>query len=304
MRVSCVVWRQVRAVETVVGGVSPTDFVREYQLAARPALFQQLVVARSPAASSSSSSNTVYWPALRGWSHVDSAGCETLAGLSGHDVDDVIVPVEVSTPGHGYTSASSTNGGPSWQRLEMPMGVFLDAFVRNKVQWAETDRKVGYMAQFDLLSACPRLAQDAPGLPHTRAGPKQDREQWRSNTWIGPAHTFTPLHRDPYHNLFVQVVGSKRVHLLPPTLSETLLPAKIKTGSSSSSSANTVADVMCEQDLLQPDATRSPHLHAVLTASALTQAVLHPGDVLYIPHGWLHCVHSLSTSVSVNFWYR
>lgn len=173
--------------------------------------------------------------------------------------------------------------------------MFIDAFIRNKVGWAGgSTAKVGYMAQFDLLSAVPRLAHDAPGLAHTRAGPKQDREQWRSNTWIGPAHTFTPLHRDPYHNAFVQVVGHKRVHLLPPALADTLLQGR----------GNTVPSVLCEADLLEPDAIRNPELHEAVTTSTVTQAVLEPGDVLYIPHGWLHCVQSLSTSVSVNFWYR
>ena len=34
-----------------------------------------------------------------------------------------------------------------------------------------------------------------------------------------------------------------------------------------------------------------------------TEAVLGPGDALFIPHGHWHYVRSLETSLSVNFWF-
>lgn len=114
MNVSRVV-RQVRPVHAVVGGVSPAEFVREYQLPARPALFKQLVVAQ---AHDARPPNTVHWPALHSWSQLEN-GHETLGGLSTEDSTNVIVPVEVSAAGHGYTSAAQ---GQDWQRIEMPFG--------------------------------------------------------------------------------------------------------------------------------------------------------------------------------------
>lgn len=182
----------------------------------------------------------------------------------------------------------------------MATALFLDAFIERKIPWqTEQDSKgpqrIGYLAQFDLLSRIPSLASEAPGLPHTMQGPKGSQEQWRSNVWIGPADTYTPLHRDPYENLFAQVVGRKRIHLFAPELAQYLY---INT---SGPQRNTSA-IISEQELLNPSEDRSLLSFALASEQAFV-AELGPGDVLYIPRGWYHCVQSLSTSASVNFWY-
>lgn len=179
--------------------------------------------------------------------------------------------------------------------------MFLDAFIKRSIPWSTgqdgtEEQPVGYLAQFDLLSKAPSLAAEAPGLPHTMAGPKGSTEQWRSNVWIGPEGTYTPLHRDPYENMFAQVVGRKRIHLFAPELAAFLYIKQ----SGPQQNTSTIAS---ERELLNPAEDR-PLLPKALAAEDAFVTELGPGDVLYIPQGWYHCVQSLSTSASVNFWYR
>ncbi|CBQ73493.1 conserved hypothetical protein [Sporisorium reilianum SRZ2] len=275
----------IRPLASLPNGLSVARFINGFQQLGRPGHFQGLL-------SSHPSPDKVVWPALTRWSSLASDGQETLEGLRRPETADVIVPVEISQQNVGYNA-----GGTKWDRIEMPFSLFLDAFIQRKIPWsseAEQQQPVGYLAQFDLLTKAPSLAAEAPGLPHTRAGPKGAQEQWRSNV-IGPAGTYTPLHRDPYQNMFAQVVGRKRVHLFAPELAPYLYINK------SGVQRNTSA-IASEQELLAPSPDR-PLLSTALASENACVVELGPGDVLYIPQGWYHCVQSLSTSASVNFWY-
>ncbi|SPO23879.1 uncharacterized protein UTRI_03591_B [Ustilago trichophora] len=279
----------VRPLTLLRNGISPSRFVRDFQLPRRPGHFQGLLTTHS-------AQDKVVWPALKKWSTLGPDGQETLDGIKRPEIMDLIVPVEVSQRGVGYNV-----GGGKWDRIELPFSLFLDAFVQGKIPWHSTQdgqhqQPVGYLAQFDLLSQSPSLASEAPGLPHTIAGPKGAKEQWRSNVWIGPMGTYTPLHCDPYENLFAQVVGRKRIHLFAPQLAPYLYINQ--TGPQRNTSA-----IASEHELLNPTETK-PLLSKALTSENAFVTELVPGDVLYIPQGWYHCVQSLSTSASVNFWYR
>ncbi|CAO1612833.1 unnamed protein product [Parajaminaea phylloscopi] len=242
---------------------------------------------------------SVPWPAVLSWSQIDDKGRETLAGLRNEQTEPLLVQVEVGRRSRGYLDAEPG----SWQQLTMPFGLFMDAFIAGSIprQDSTSQNLIGYVAQQDLLSQCPLLDAACPALPHTRVGPKGDREQWRSNVWIGPSDTFTPLHRDPYENLFVQVVGRKRVHLFPPSAAPHLY---LRTNGSQQNTSV----VPTERYLLRTgDREREadfPALNQAADDPGACHVTLEAGDALYIPRGWLHCVASLSTSASVNFWWR
>ncbi len=104
--------------------------------------------------------------------------------------------------------------------------------------------------------------------------------------WIGPGGTITGYHIDRADNLLAQVVGSKRVTLIPRSESHWMYPSDKYDPFSAFSQV--VAELW--------DAERWPlfgNTHAVET-------VLGPGEMLFIPDRWWHYVEALEPSISVN----
>jgi hypothetical protein len=102
--------------------------------------------------------------------------------------------------------------------------------------------------------------------------------------WIGPAGTFTPLHFDLTNNLLAQIVGRKRLVLLPP--SET---AKLANSRHVFSDVHDVTDpAKLERFPEAKDARRF-------------EVEIGPGDLLYIPVGWWHQVRSCDFSVMLTY---
>ena len=102
--------------------------------------------------------------------------------------------------------------------------------------------------------------------------------------WIGPAGTFTPLHFDLTNNLIAQIVGRKRVIMLPPSES-----ARLHHGRHVFSA---VRDLEDEAQLALYPSAREARRFVV---------DLGPGDLLYSPIGWWHQVRSLEFSVTITY---
>ncbi len=100
--------------------------------------------------------------------------------------------------------------------------------------------------------------------------------------WFGPAGTVTPLHHDVANVLFVQMLGRKRISLLPALQTHRLY--------------NSVG-VFSDVDLLQPD----PERHPRFSAATRLDVVVEPGEALFIPVGWWHHVEALDMSISLSF---
>ena len=103
--------------------------------------------------------------------------------------------------------------------------------------------------------------------------------------WIGPAGTVTSLHHDLTNNFIAQLMGRKRLKLLP---------------------ASEVGRVYNHQhvfsqiaDLEDPslDAARYPRL----PGSRVYDVELAPGEILFVPLAWWHQVKSVDFSVTVTY---
>jgi Cupin-like domain len=100
--------------------------------------------------------------------------------------------------------------------------------------------------------------------------------------WFGPAGTVTPLHHDAMNILLAQVLGRKKVTLIPSF--ETHL-------------VYNHVGVYSEVDCEAPDYNRHPLFQYV----SPLEIIVEPGEVLFIPVGWWHHVRSLDVSISVSF---
>jgi hypothetical protein len=125
-----------------------------------------------------------------------------------------------------------------------------------------------YLAQYDLLRQFPILCHDAPEILLPTLPAKISARY----IFFGPGGTVTPFHSDPYSNLFCQAVGAKYFKLAPPS-----------SGCPRNPCINTVVHS-------EPDS---------ITSTNMYDAMLLPGDVLYIPKYWWHYVQSLGNSISV-----
>ncbi|KAL8270076.1 hypothetical protein Esti_005987 [Eimeria stiedai] len=206
-----------------------------------------------------------------------------------------LVPIEVG-------SSYSEEG---WTQRLMFFEDFLSEFVDPKC-WisccfsdAAPEGPVGYLAQHALFEQLPFLAKEAP--PPDLAVAYAEGELTRL-VWIGPKRTVSPLHTDSSQNLFVQVVGTKRVQLYPPTQTKALYPFQNGLLLNTSSLPKSLvearwlpAEVYRQQQQAFPLFFEETHC---------LDAVLNAGDILFIPRGWWHFVKAETPSVSVSNWFH
>lgn len=176
------------------------------------------------------------------------------------------------------------------QRITIPFSEYMEYLKLWKQQQEEDENQIIpqehilYMAQNDLLIEL----HDDIRLPSIEFA---ENKWYNIHWWVGPRNTNSPLHFDPLDNYLMQVVGRKSVVLFNKNHDAASLYAGSRWGQQENTSAANVFDL----DRMQfPD----------LDLQQSYQAILEPGDVLYIPAKWWHAVTSVDFSISVNAWWR
>jgi len=127
---------------------------------------------------------------------------------------------------------------------------------------------------------------------------------YNANLWMGLESTYTPWHRDPNPNYFIQMVGAKRVRLMAPQKGQALLFETLSRLGISSNPRIRGAEMMEGRE-------RQALEEAVWGLNApqdMFEVVLRPCDRLFIPKGWWHSLKSVGSAgdlnASVNWWFR
>jgi Cupin-like domain len=100
--------------------------------------------------------------------------------------------------------------------------------------------------------------------------------------WFGPAGTVTPIHHDPMNLVMAQIYGRKRWRLISPNETPFIY--------------NHVG-VFSEVDLENPDYEKYP----LFKQANVVEAILEPGEIIFVPVGWWHQVKSIDVSISLSF---
>ncbi|KAL8693394.1 MAG: hypothetical protein Q9218_001786 [Villophora microphyllina] len=222
------------------------------------------------------------FPALTKWFH----GSERKFHTSYlRQFGDPLVPIELTSL---LSDDSSLGTAIRFERAEAPFSIFL---LWSEQADASTSQRL-YVAQTPVAKLPEPLRDDipTPGLV-ARAG---KGDIYDVNIWLGVAPTYTPLHRDPNPNLYLQLAGRKCMRLLEPDAGLSVYSA-LQTITESAASGKFRGEEMMkgvERSLLEKkiwaDEAAGDNTEAVGF-----EAVLGPGDSLFIPPGWWHSVKSV-----------
>ena len=152
-----------------------------------------------------------------------------------------------------------------------------------------------YLAQASIANLPQGLREDVPTPDIVCKAGKGD--VYDSSIWLGEAPTYTPLHRDPNPNLFVQLAGKKRVRLLKPQDGSGVF-AKVQEqiGGNASQSVRGEEMMMGTEKKALEEEVWGKDDNA--DQSAAWEADLGPGDGLFIPKGWWHSVKGIGEGMT------
>ena len=230
---------------------------------------------------------TKHWPAYRLWRNPGYLWRQTLNGRR-------LVPVEL---GRSYTD-------DGWSQRIMSYGEYLEKYLMDPI-----NPEKGYLAQHDLLDQIPALSRDIeyPDLCYADMPPSKTGVATLDlpirNAWIGPAHTITPLHTDPYHNILCQVVGRKYIQLYSPEETPKLYPRGVDEAGINMDNTSYV-DVAAARGSEEAAAAGQDVQYPLFRDAKYLECILEAGQALYIPEGWWHYVESLEVSFNVSYWFN
>ncbi|MCL4137518.1 UNVERIFIED_CONTAM: hypothetical protein GTU68_011038, partial [Idotea baltica] len=182
---------------------------------------------------------------------------------------------------------------PATEKLEIKFSEFVDKLL----EWKPGENRL-YLQQPLNNTVGPAIVKDFLSFNWAWLDTLQRKNKWGPLTsnllLIGMEGNVTPAHYDEQQNFFSQLIGVKRCILFPPEHYENLYPHTVYHPH----------DRQSQVDLENPDFERFPGLRHLKGF----EAILSPGDVLYIPIYWWHHISPLEDqvkcSVSVNFWYK
>ncbi|CAJ1327196.1 unnamed protein product [Effrenium voratum] len=201
----------------------------------------------------------------------------------------------------GFQDASGRAQFMTDPELKLPFAAYLDA-----VEACEEGGRAMpyYMGKVPLRAELPELAEEVEGAS---TSPQKEYGSCFGEllpegvfTYFGCGRNSTSVHYDCHENLMVCLCGQKRLWLYAPGDARYVYPISKDRGSSTDFSRSSILPFRRFGDLSPGDQARYP----LLGAAAPLEIQVGPGDLLYLPACWWHCVEgSDDRNIILNWWF-
>lgn len=233
-------------------------------------------------------------PAVKNWFQTTDATESPTTRLNVEHLQshaaDAFVPLELT---------QSASDIVSFRQFHAPLTLFLE-WMRRAESSPQSTRL--YLAQCQLLDLPPVLRQDFPTPDIVAQAGKGD--VYDTNVWIGHPPTYTPLHRDPNPNLFVQLAGQKVVRLLAPedgqAVFSTVRRQLGKSGGKDAAAFRGEEMMQGQERALLDEMVWKVPVSAGSDGGTGFEAHLEAGDGLFIPKGWWHSIKGVGDGVTAS----
>ena len=219
---------------------------------------------------------------------------------------DTTVPLELTQ--------SLPDGTKTFQRSDGPLRLFLEHSTSSKPALADNTSRLAasltssslYIAQCSLSDLPPSLQADLPAPELVLKAGRGDI--YDSSLWMGRPPTFTPLHKDPNPNLFVQLAGQKVIRLFSPEVGGLIFDAvQMKLGGAGNATFRGEEMMQGrEREELEEVVWGGARDGLSIWQTEGLEARLSMGEALFIPKGWWHSVRGVGAGMnaSANWWFR
>ena len=214
---------------------------------------------------------------------------------------DVMLPLEITHLASAPRTISENFVNEyEFMRSRAPLSLFLEWTKQALASTSNSGQSRLYLAQAALADLPKALVEDLP-VPEivTKAG---KGDVYDANLWIGVSPTYTPLHRDPNPNLFVQIAGRKAVRIMESQTGgrvfDDVQRALGRDGSALFRGEEMMKgkERMMLENFIWDDEVELDE--SMSGGSGGYEAIVGVGDGIFIPKGWWHSVRGIGEGIT------